>query len=162
MSAAGFRVVEADYARDLPQLRHVRETVFVREQQVPIELEWDASDPVCVHALAVDDDGAPIGTGRLVPDVEESGIASVTTPDWQRCRIGRMAVLAPWRGRGIGAALLDHLTAAARARGCRRIELHAQVAAIAFYERHGYVPYGNAFDEAGIAHRHMRLDLAPD
>jgi predicted GNAT family N-acyltransferase len=165
MTGHAFRIVEADYARDLPHLRHVRETVFVHEQQVPLELEWDEFDPVCAHVLALDAAGAPIGAGRLVPDAAgvASGAESIEIAHrspWRECRIGRMAVLSPWRGRGVGAALLVRLVDAARARGCRRIELHAQVSALRFYERHGFAAYGEVFDEAGIPHRHMRRDLA--
>lgn len=160
MSAPAFRIVEAEYDRDLPQLRRVRETVFVHEQQVPIELEWDEFDPVCAHVLALDGTGAPIGTGRLVPDATSGDGGTASSNPWRHCRIGRMAVLAPWRGYGVGAALLLHLLDAARARGCRAIELHAQVSAIAFYERHGFATYGEVFEEARIEHRHMRLDLS--
>jgi hypothetical protein len=83
---SSFVVRRADWDRDREDLRRVREAVFVREQQVPLELEWDGLDEACVHVLALDGGGLPIGTGRLLPDGH----------------IGRMAVLllAPvWRRR---------------------------------------------------------------
>lgn len=140
MSAAApapgpYRVVAVDdYDDALPALRAVREAVFVHEQNVPLELERDAEgDPLCQHVLAFDADGAPIGTGRLTPDR----------------RIGRMAVLASWRGRGVGEALLAALVERARALGWREISLHSQASAIEFYARQGFLPFGPRFFEAG-------------
>jgi predicted GNAT family N-acyltransferase len=132
---AGFRVVAVeDYAAARPALRAVREAVFVREQNVPLELELDAErDPQCQHVLAFDADGEPIGTGRLTPDR----------------RIGRMAVLSAWRGRGVGEALLEALVARARALGWREVSLHSQASAIGFYARQGFLPFGPRFEEAG-------------
>lgn len=143
IEGSGFTVAAADYARDLDALRAVRETVFVREQQVPLALEWDALDPECMHVIARDDSGRPIGTGRLTP---------------QRS-IGRMAVLADWRGRGVGDAVLLALLQQARASGWREVTLNAQVSAIDFYTRHGFVPFDARFLEAGIEHQAMRRVL---
>jgi predicted GNAT family N-acyltransferase len=120
----------------------VRETVFVIEQGVPAELEHDAQDPHSVHALACVD-GQPVGTGRLTPDGH----------------IGRMAVLPPWRGRGIGTTLLQALIAQARREGLPALELNAQVHAIPFYQRLGFVPEGEVFDDAGLPHRRMHYPL---
>lgn len=139
----GFRVDAADYAADRDALRAVREAVFVREQGVPLELELDAQDPDCLHVLARDADGRPIGTGRLTP----------------AHTLGRMAVLPQWRGRGVGAAMLAALTGLARERRWNAIELHAQVDAIGFYLRHGYLPIGPRYMEAGIEHQSMRRVL---
>lgn len=143
MSKRAFRVVDADYHADLDRLRAVREPVFVDEQQVPIELEWDELDPLSIHVLAVDEADRPIATGRLTP----------------QHKIGRMAVLAPWRGSGVGAAVLQRLLDRARELGYPAIELHAQVAALAFYARHGFEAFGEEYDEAGIRHRSMRRTL---
>ncbi|MFC4728541.1 GNAT family N-acetyltransferase [Coralloluteibacterium thermophilus] len=142
--APAFRIETADYARDFEALRAVREPVFVVEQQVPIEEEWDALDPACFHVLARDAAGTPIGTGRLTPER----------------KIGRMAVLAPWRGRGVATALLEALVAEARRRGWEAVSLHAQVQAMPFYARAGFEAYGEEFMEAGIAHRRMRRTLS--
>jgi len=142
--STGFRVVAvADYAAALASLRSVREAVFVQEQQVPAEIELDAHDPLCQHVLALDAEDRPIGTGRLTPDG----------------RIGRMAVLAGWRGRGVGEALLDALIERARQLGWRELSLHAQASAIGFYARRGFLPFGERFVEAGIDHQSMRLLL---
>lgn len=142
-SPSGFRVEHIDYTAGLDDLRQVRETVFVQEQQVPIEEEWDALDPLCHHVIARDDAGHPIGTGRLTPER----------------KIGRMAVLRDWRGRGVGDALLLALIQAARQQQWPEVSLHAQVSAEAFYARHGFVPYGERFREAGIEHQSMRRRL---
>ncbi len=128
----------ADWNVDRAALRVVREQVFVREQAVPIELEWDEFDALCQHVVA-EVAGQAIGTGRLLPDGH----------------IGRMAVLQTWRGRGVGSALLDALLRLARDRGIPRVRLNAQSRAVAFYRRHGFVAEGEEFIEAGIPHRSM-------
>ncbi len=117
----------------------IRLAVFVDEQKVPLDMEWDEWDARSLHALARLPDGAAVGTGRLLPDGH----------------IGRMAVLAPWRGQGVGAAMLAALMAEARARGLPRVVLHAQISALGFYEKAGFVPEGDPFEEAGIIHRVM-------
>lgn len=149
MSAASeFSLRLADWTHDGDALRAIRTTVFVIEQGVPEALEWDDVDPVCAHALAFDRDANPIGCGRLLPDAH----------------IGRMAVLAPWRGRGVGAALLTLLVELAREKGHRRAILNAQTDAVAFYTRYGFVVTGDEFEEAGIAHRIMErtLEITPE
>jgi predicted GNAT family N-acyltransferase len=126
-------------------LAAIRRAVFVREQGVSEAEEWDGLDPQCVHALARDSNGTPVGCGRLLPDG----------------RIGRMAVLRGWRGCGMGAALLRSLLEVARARGGPRPFLHAQEHAIGFYRRLGFVARGPRFLDAGIAHREMVLACWP-
>ena len=143
MDARPFHVEPIDYATGLAELRAVRETVFVLEQQVPIEEEWDALDPLCRHVIARDRDGKPIGTGRLTPER----------------KIGRMAVLADWRGQGVGDAMLAALLAEARHQSWPAVSLNAQVSAETFYARQGFVPYGERFWEAGIEHQAMRRVL---
>jgi predicted GNAT family N-acyltransferase len=142
---AEFRVEPADWSSDREALRAIREAVFIREQQVPVEEEWDALDPECRHVLARAADDRPIGTGRLTPHRS----------------IGRMAVLADWRGRGVGAALLQALVDQARALQWDRVTLNAQVQAIGFYERFGFRAEGETFMEAGIEHRTMARALEP-
>ena len=144
MNDHAFRIQFARYPEDLPDLRAVREPVFLVEQAVPPELEWDELDPASVHVIARDADGTPIGTARLTPEHS----------------IRRMAVLAPWRGRGVAAALLQTLIEHARERGYPALELHAQTHAIGLYERFGFAAFGPEYDEAGIPHRSMRLELA--
>jgi len=135
-----FRVHLVDYDGHRDLLHAIRETVFVGEQDVPPELERDALDPQCAHVLARALDGTPIGTGRLTPEH----------------RTGRMAVLSEWRGKGVGDAMLDVLVGEARARGWREVALNAQAGAIDFYLRHGFVPQGPRFQEAGIEHQALR------
>lgn len=144
MNTPSFHVEAIDYESGLPDLRAVRETVFVQEQQVPLEEEWDALDPLCRHVIARDGEGRPIGTARLTPEH----------------KIGRMAVLGPWRGRGVGDAMLAALMTEARAQGWAQVSLNAQVSAQSFYTRHGFVPFGERFMEAGIEHQAMRRALA--
>ncbi len=140
---ASYRLRHADWARDRELLRAVRLAVFVREQGVPENLEWDEYDALSTHVLAENEAGNAVGTGRLLPDGH----------------IGRMAVLYEWRGRGIGDALLSWLEAQARHRGMGELLLHAQSHAVAFYARHGFECVGEEFTEAGIPHRLMRRRL---
>lgn len=140
-----FTVRRAAWLADGTLLAAIRREVFVVEQRVPEEEEWDDSDAVSQHVLALDATGAAIGTGRLLPDG----------------RIGRMAVVKPWRGRGVGGALLTTLITMAREGGFSETRLHAQTHALAFYRRHGYTPMGNEFFEAGIPHYEMWLQLKP-
>jgi predicted GNAT family N-acyltransferase len=138
-----FRVRLVEWPEASAILTRIRTTVFVDEQKVPAALEMDGRDGDCAHALAESAGGVAIGTGRLMPDG----------------RIGRMAVLASWRGKGVGAAILDALMSEARRRGLRETYLHAQSHATAFYARHGYVAEGGEYLEAGIPHVGMRAKL---
>ena len=142
MAAPLVSVRVADWNVDRAALRAVREQVFVREQAVPIELEWDEFDPLCQHVVA-EAAGRAIGTGRLLPDGH----------------IGRMAVLESWRGQGVGSALLEALMQIARDRGVRQVKLNAQLRAVVFYQRHAFVAEGEEFIEAGIPHRSMWRDV---
>ncbi|MCG6657380.1 GNAT family N-acetyltransferase [Halomonas campisalis] len=120
----------------------IRRVVFIEEQRVPLEEEWDGRDDACTHFLALLD-GRPVGTARLLPDAH----------------IGRVAVLAEARGHGIGAALMRAAIEAARRHGHDAVELAAQTHALVFYERLGFQAFGEAFLDAGIVHRNMRLLL---
>jgi predicted GNAT family N-acyltransferase len=124
-------------------LKAVRRAVFVVEQAIPEAEEWDADDADCVHVL-VRVNCEPVGTGRLHP----TG------------KIGRLAVVSHCRRYGFGSVVLRRLIDEARAAGLPEAHLHAQVAALPFYLAHGFVPEGAVFDEVGIPHRKMRLDLA--
>lgn len=137
-----FHVEVCDWsnASDREALNAVRQNVFVLEQLVPPELENDGEDPHSTHALARAHDGTPIGTARLTPGG----------------RIGRMAVLRDWRGRGVGSMLLHTMCDQARARRITAVSLHAQRDAVTFYMHHGFEPEGSEFEEAGIPHILMR------
>lgn len=121
----------------------VRTEVFVEEQRIPAEMEWDAADAECLHAVAYNRFGLPVATGRLLQHVP--GVA----------KIGRMAVIASVRGSGVGHEVLEGLMKAARARGDHEVLLHAQTGAAPFYLRAGFAPRGVEFEEAGIPHVEM-------
>jgi len=140
-----FDIREAKWSLDRKVLQHIRGIVFIVEQNVPKEEEWDGRDDASWHWLATDAEGEPIGTARLLPDGQ----------------IGRMAVLADYRGYGVGAALLDEACEKARRLGFERVFLNAQTHALEFYEAAGFVAEGDEFDEAGIPHRRMTRTLEP-
>lgn len=137
------RIVTGDWDSLREDAQQLRIEVFVIEQNVPIELEWDADDEVSIHAVAYDDDGQPVATGRLLPDGH----------------IGRMAVRKSQRGRGIGKQVLLALIAQARQDGHRELLLHAQTHALAFYEQQGFICEGEEFKEADMPHRLMKLQI---
>jgi predicted GNAT family N-acyltransferase len=130
------------WSTDRPALQRIRRAVFIDEQRVAESEEWDDDDPVSVHAL-VTLNREPVGTGRLNP----AG------------KIGRIAVVAGMRGRGIGATILRLLLQEAYRRGLREPYLHAQLQAVPFYEKFGFTSEGEVFDEAGILHVRMRHAL---
>jgi len=128
---------------ELVQVLAIRIRVFVKEQRVPADIELDTDDQRAIHFLAIKS-GKAVGTARVVM---KHGNA----------KIGRMAVLKSYRGKGVGAKLLKHAVSTAQRLRARKIYLHAQVAVIGFYERLGFRAVGRVFDEAGIAHRKMIL-----
>jgi len=121
----------------------IRFAIFVDEQNVPAGIELDDMDEKSLHAIAFDEAGKAIGTGRLLPEG----------------RIGRMAVVKEWRRRGVGAELLEALIAEARRRGLPEVTLSAQLQAAEFYRAHGFVAEGKVYEEAGILHQAMRRSL---
>ncbi|MEP6738934.1 MAG: YbgC/FadM family acyl-CoA thioesterase [Caldimonas sp.] len=123
--------------------RAIRSEVFIGEQKIPAEMEWDDADPGAVHAVAFNRLGRALGTGRMLEHVPGAA------------KIGRMAVVGTSRHSGVGRAVLDALLAAAKARGDREAVLHAQTSAAPFYERAGFARRGPVFDETGIAHVEM-------
>ncbi|GHH85026.1 GNAT family N-acetyltransferase [Streptomyces capitiformicae] len=151
-----YEVRVADGPGDREACFAVRKEVFVVEQGVPEDLEYDAYDVVAVHVLAVRDDGVPLGAGRLL-----HGEAAVgkTGGEPGVGVLGRLAVLGEVRGLGVGVALVRAVEEAARARGLTAVDLGAQTHALGFYERLGYVAYGPEFLDAGMPHRAMRRVL---
>ena len=137
------RIQLGDWASLQQDAQAVRTAVFVVEQKIPAEMEWDVMDAHCVHAVAYDEQGAAVGTGRLLPDGH----------------VGRMAVLSSARGDGVGAAILRALMEHAKVRGHAAVELNAQISAEPFYARHGFDREGDLFMEAGIEHVHMKKML---
>ena len=137
------RLTLGDWDSQREGAQAVRYAVFVLEQKVPLEMEWDAMDAQCLHAVAFNSEGKPIATGRLLPDGH----------------IGRMAVLQEARGGGIGGMILQALIEAAQERGDRVLMLNAQTHAEPFYARYGFAREGDEFMEAGIPHIAMRRVL---
>lgn len=142
-----FTVCVTSWNEAKDQLAAVRRAVFIEEQKVPEELEWDGEDEAAIHVLASDAFGNPIGSGRLL-------IHS------QRGHIGRMAVLKTWRNRKVGSAILQTLMDAAQVHGCEDLFLNAQTDAMPFYARFDFRPEGEEFLDAGIPHYRMNLHLA--
>ena len=127
----------------------VRVAVFVEEQGIPLEMEWDEADKTAVHAVAYNGLGQAIGTGRLLQHAPGSA------------KIGRMAVNRVLRGSSLGRELLNALVAQAEQRGDSEVLLHAQRSAEGFYTRLGFAPRGQPFDEVEIPHIEMVRTLAP-
>jgi predicted GNAT family N-acyltransferase len=140
-----FVIRPVNYTAHRDQLHAIRRSVFIEEQNVPEELEWDEIDERCYHVLAFAADGAPIGTGRLLLDGH----------------VGRMAVLKEWRGKSVGSAILKMLLVLAQKEGFASVRLHAQTHAVRFYAKHGFKATGKEFMEAGIPHRAMTIRLEP-
>ena len=129
----------ADWNTDKQALSDIREKVFIEEQNVPEELEWDEFDETSQHILALDNSGKPVGTGRIKPDGQ----------------IGRMAVIKAWRNKGVGQSILDELLKLSLQSGQDEIYLHAQLTAIKFYEKSGFTINSDEFMDAGIPHKTM-------
>ncbi|QNP62838.1 GNAT family N-acetyltransferase [Streptomyces genisteinicus] len=157
--SGGWRVRVAGGPADREACFAVRKDVFVAEQQVPEDIEYDvfdAEDAVTVHVLAVRDDGVALGTGRLLHGPHA---ADRTGGDPSVGSLGRLAVTGAARGLGVGVALVRAIEDEARGLGLTAVDLHAQSHALGFYERLGYVAYGAEYQDAGIPHRSMRRPL---
>lgn len=145
MDNPGVWIRRAVWPEEAAAIALVRDRVFVQELGIPAELEWETPEPPAWWVIAETGPGQPVepvGTGRLLP----SG------------QIGRMAVLPSWRRQGLGGLLLKALLQIADDQGHLRPWLKAQTSAIGFYRRHGFIPVGEIFDEAGIPHQSMRYE----
>jgi predicted GNAT family N-acyltransferase len=138
-----FIVRAADWNLDETAIALVRRAVFIVEQGVPEALEWEPSDAQCRWFMAVSPVQAVIGIARLTKDG----------------RVGRMAVRSEWRKRGVGRSLLECVLQAAGDLGLSEVHLSAQIHAMPFYARFGFVAEGPEYLDAGIPHRTMRLNL---
>ena len=134
-----FEVTQVSWLNMELHLRSIRTQVFIEEQNVPVELEWEEEDVDCVHLL-VKNNNDYIATARLL----ETG------------QIGRMAVLKPYRQCGIGSAMLQKILSIAKDRDMESVFLNAQIDAVKFYEKFGFLTQGDTFDDAGIPH--VRMD----
>ncbi len=141
-----FEVFIADWQEDATRIRAIRTCVFIHEQKVPEQLEWDEHDAVCLHLLAITDSGKAIGTARLL----DSG------------QIGRMAVLQPFRRAGVGKAMLRMLLDVAGRKQMKSVFLNSQSHATKFYQSFGFTETGEQFDEADIPHCRMIKSLPGD
>ena len=139
LNHSDFQIVVATWKDQADVLCQIRRTVFIEEQNVPEELEWDGLDESCQHLLALDNNNNAIGTGRLC----EHG------------HIGRMAVIKDWRGKGVGGALLKKFIDIAQKTGTLKLVLNAQISAAGFYARYGFSVEGDEFMDAGIPHLRM-------
>ena len=137
-------VLEVDWREFAARLSRLREIVFIEEQNVPREEEWDGLDEGAHHFIAINELGQDLGCARLLSTGQ----------------IGRMAVVAQARGTGIGADLLRHAVNKAQALGFTEVFLHAQTHAVGFYEKQGFLAEGETYEEAGIPHQNMRRKLA--
>ena len=133
-------VTVANWRRDKQILQKIRHTVFIVKQSVPQALEWDGLDDDALHLIATSKSGEAVGTARLLNDGH----------------VGRVAVLKPWRHHGIGTALMQEVANQAEQLGFKQLKLAAQIHAIPFYTKLGFITYGDAFMDAGIPHRKMR------
>jgi len=139
----GVRVQLMSWQEAQPVAAPIRFAIFVDEQNVPAGIELDDMDEKSLHAVAFDEAGKAIGTGRLLPEG----------------KIGRMAVVKEWRRRGVGADLLEALLEEARRRGLAEVTLSAQLQAAEFYRAHGFLAEGKVYEEAGILHQAMCRSL---
>lgn len=138
---ADLKIISVEWASQKPALMRLREQVFIHEQHVPSSLEWDEHDATAQHLLAIHQ-GREIGCARVVDN-----------------QIGRMAVLTSWRHHGVGKALLAAAIQAIKQQGFTHAKLSAQVHAIGFYQRAGFVITSSEYQDAGIAHVDMQLSL---
>ena len=131
-------IKEVAYTQAQDFIHQVRKQVFIVEQKVPAELEFDEADPLAVHVVAFIN-SQPVATGRIAPDG----------------KIGRMAVLKNFRKKGIGQKILQRLVDIGCHNGLKKLYLSSQCHAIPFYEKVGFTPQGPVYEEAGIDHRLM-------
>ncbi len=148
MNAYTVRIANWHTEREL--IRSVRETVFICEQRVPVELEWDDLDVSCIHFIGAGPAKRPIATARLLPPGAHNAHGTV----------GRMAVLKEWRGKGVGGALLRRIIEEAMKREIQQLALSAQTHAVGFYARFGFRAAGNTYMDAGLPHIGMILPLS--
>ena len=129
----------------LSQLKNIREKVFIQEQKVTPQLEWDGMDEKAIHFLVFNDKAA-IGCARAIVIKDHM-------------QLGRMAVLKEYRGQGIGSALLEKAMTIAKLNQLSAIYISAQCLAIDFYKKFGFEVKSDIYLDAEIPHRDMTLDF---
>jgi len=138
-----FSIQPANWKNDQSKLKAIRHAVFIIEQTIPKELEWDRQDIDALHLLAINNDAEPIGTVRLL----------------RTGQIGRMAVLKKYRGKGVGKLLMEAVLKLARQNRISSVFLHAQSSAITFYGAFDFIVTSKEYEEAGIPHVNMKKIL---
>ena len=141
---SNYIIKQSNWESDKQLLSDIRREVFIKEQHVPEELEWDEFDEIAQHVLAFNSESQAVGTGRIKKDGH----------------VGRMAVLKKYRHQGVGSAILLALVDVAKKQKLEKLYLHAQVDAIPFYIGHGFVCEGDEFLDAGIPHKTMCKNLS--
>jgi len=139
---SSIKIKDAKFSSE-PGIKFVRETVFIKEQHVPVDLEWDTEDQTAQHVIAKTENGDVIATARLL----------------NNGHIGRMAVLEPFRYQGVGTKMLSRLIDKAKQNGLKNVFLNAQSSAVNFYIKAGFCIVGNEFMDAGIPHYKMIKNL---
>ncbi len=142
MSEVDCRIEQVKWQDMENHLRRIRTNVFIDEQNVPEEMEWDEYDKNCTHVI-VEINGDYVATGRLL----ENG------------QIGRMAVLQAYRNKGIGSRILEKILSIATSMNMKTVFLNSQVDVVEFYNKFGFVEEGGVFDDAGIPHKKMTKAL---
>ena len=137
-------IKRASWIEDEIAIKSVRISVFVKEQQIPFEVDFDTQDATAKHWLAVDANNQPVGTARMLSDGH----------------FGRMAVLKNYRNHGIGRLIMAAVSDYAAVSGMREVYLYAQLTAMPFYQSLGFTPYGKVFLEAGLEHIAMLKQLS--
>ena len=145
MNKTNYTVEIVNWESAKQQIKPIRETVFIQEQHVPVELEWDEMDSESIHILSRLDDNTPVGTARMLSNGH----------------IGRMSVLSKYRNQGIGSAMLNALLVYAKQHQINDLFLFAQTNAVDFYKQHEFTTVGKVFMDAGIPHLKMIYDKEP-
>ena len=135
-----FRVQSGHWNKLEQDVKFIRKQVFIIEQNIPEEEEWDDQDMISDHFVVYDQD-QPIATARLL----------------QNNSVGRVAVLKAYRGQGIGRMIMLEIIRQAHQQDRKFLQLSSQVHAISFYEKLGFSIQGDAYDECGIPHIKMQL-----
>jgi predicted GNAT family N-acyltransferase len=143
-SRLNFKAILTSWQENRDNIGRIRRQVFIDEQHVPVELEWEGDENIYQYVLVFEDTGQVIGTGRISKDGH----------------IGRMAVTKCWRGKGVGQLILEKLIQYAIEQNINKLSLNAQITAVGFYQKQGFTGYGAEFLDAGIVHKRMHRVFA--
>lgn len=138
-----YKVIAGSWTQFEEDAKYIREQVFIQEQGIEPEDEWDDFDSIAMHSIVYDKE-QPIATARLLPQHS----------------VGRVAVLMPYRKQGIGKILMQHIIEYARQHKLPYLKLSAQTYVTAFYEALGFKVQGEVYQDCGIPHIDMTLTLS--